>query len=118
VWGLIIVRVPIILAIMTPFIGLPAAVCAIPGIMGAVWYSTVIIVNGLCHVIGYQVMDTGDTSTNLFPIDFFGWGEALHHNHHYQQGQANMAIAWFEWDPGFWMLWLFSKVGIVRNLRA
>jgi fatty-acid desaturase len=63
-------------------------------------------------------MDSGDTSTNLFPIDFFGWGEALHHNHHYQQGQANMAIAWFEWDPGFWMLWLFSKVGIVRNLRA
>ena len=32
-----------------------------------------------------QVMDNGDTSTNLFPIDILGWGEALHHNHHYQQ---------------------------------
>jgi fatty-acid desaturase len=109
---------PLIFAILTPIIGLPAALCALPGIMGSVWYSTVIIVNGLCHVIGYQVMDSGDTSTNLFPIDIFGWGEALHHNHHYQQGQANLAIAWFEWDPGFWTLWCLSKVGLVRNLRA
>jgi stearoyl-CoA desaturase (delta-9 desaturase) len=118
IWGLAIVRMPLIFAIMTPFIGLPAAICALPGIMASVWFSTVIIVNGLCHIIGYQVMDSGDTSTNLFPIDLFGWGEALHHNHHYQQGQANYAIASFEWDPGFWTLWCLSKVGLVRNLRA
>ncbi len=118
IWGLAIVRMPLIFLIMTPFIGLPAAICALPGIMASVWFSTVIIVNGLCHVIGYQVMDSGDTSTNLFPIDIFGWGEALHHNHHYQQGRANLAIAWFEWDPGYWTLWGLSKVGLVRNLRA
>jgi len=118
IWGLAIVRMPLIFAIMVPFIGLPAAICALPGIMASVWFSTVIIVNGLCHLIGYQVMDSGDTSTNLFPIDIFGWGEALHHNHHYQQGRANMAITWFEWDPGYWTLWLMSKVGLVRNLKA
>ena len=106
-----------IFAIMTPFIGWEAAVCALPGIMASVWFSTVIIVNGLCHLVGYQVMDSGDTSTNLFPIDFFGWGEALHHNHHYQQGRANYAITAFEWDPGFWTLWCMSKVGLVRNLK-
>ena len=106
-----------IIAIMTPFIGWKAAVCALPGIMASVWFSTVIIVNGLCHQIGYQVMDSGDTSTNLFPIDFFGWGEALHHNHHYQQGRANLAITKWEFDPGFWTLWALSKVGLVRNLK-
>jgi stearoyl-CoA desaturase (delta-9 desaturase) len=118
VWGLIIVRLPLVFAIMIPFIGWQGAICALPGIMGSVWFSTVIIVNGLCHEIGYQVMDSGDTSTNLFPIDIFGWGEALHHNHHYQQGRANMAIASFEWDPGYAALWCLSKVGLVRNLKA
>ena len=118
VWGLIVVRLPLVFAIMIPFIGWEASICALPGIMGSVWFSTVIIVTGLCHQIGYQVMDSGDTSTNLFPIDIFGWGEALHHNHHYQQGRANMAIAPFEWDPGYAVLWCLSKVGLVRNLRA
>ena len=117
VWGLVIVRIPLILAIMVPFLGWAGALCGLPGIMGSVWFSTVIIVNGLCHTMGYQVMDSGDTSTNLFPVDLFGWGEALHHNHHYQQGRANYAITGFEWDPGFWTLWCLSKVGLVRNLK-
>jgi len=118
IWGLVVVRIPLILALMTCFIGLPAAVCALPGIMGSVWFSTVILVNGLCHTMGYRIMDTGDTSTNLFPVDLFGWGEALHHNHHYQQGRANLAIAKWEVDTGFLALWGLSKVGIVRNLKA
>lgn len=115
--GFVVVRIPIIVALMTPFMGLPAAVMCLPGIMGSVWFSTVILVNGLCHTMGYRVMDSGDTSTNLFPVDLFGWGEALHHNHHYQQGKANMAIARFEIDPGYWVLWALSKVGLVRDLR-
>jgi len=117
IWGLVIVRIPLLMALMVPFIGLPAAILALPGIMGSVWFSTVIIVNGLCHVMGYRVMDAGDTSTNLFPLDLLGWGEALHHNHHYQQGRASLAIARFEVDPGFWTLWALSKVGVVRNLK-
>ena len=116
-WGLVIVRIPLLLALMAPFMGLAAAILSLPGIMGSVWFSTVIMVNGLCHVMGYRVMGTEDTSTNLFPIDFFGWGEAMHHNHHYQQGRANYAIAAWEFDPGFWTLWALSKVGLVRELR-
>ena len=111
-------RLPIVMAIMSLFMPLPAAVLSIPGIVGSVWFSTVIVVNGLCHVMGYRVMDSGDTSTNLFPIDFLGWGEALHHNHHFNQGKANLAIRGFEFDPGYWTLVALSKVGIVRDLKA
>ncbi len=117
VWGLVIFRIPLVLALMTPFMGLPAAVMSLVGIMGSVWFSTVIVVNGLCHTMGYQVMDSGDTSTNLFPIDLIGWGEALHHNHHQKQGRANLAIAPWEFDPGFAVLWALSKVGLVRDLK-
>jgi stearoyl-CoA desaturase (delta-9 desaturase) len=90
----------------------------LPGIVGSVWFSTVIVVNGLCHTMGYRVMSGDDTSTNLFPVDFIGWGEALHHNHHHRPGRANLAVTSFELDPGFWTLWLLSKVGVVRNLKA
>jgi stearoyl-CoA desaturase (delta-9 desaturase) len=85
--------------------------------MGSAWYSTVIMVNGLCHTVGYRIWDNGDTSTNLFPIDLLGWGEALHHNHHERQSRANLGHAKWEFDSGFWALWMLSKVGIVRNLR-
>ena len=117
-WGIVVFRLPIVMAIMSLFMPLPAAVLSIPGIVGSVWFSTVIVVNGLCHVMGYRVMDSGDTSTNLFPIDFLGWGEALHHNHHFNQGKANLAIRGFEFDPGYWTLYALSKVGVVRDLKA
>jgi stearoyl-CoA desaturase (delta-9 desaturase) len=125
-WMLALSRVPVVAGVLFAAfvalglphaIALPAALFCLPGIMGSAWYSTVIVVNGLCHLIGYRIWDNDDTSTNLFPIDFFGWGEALHHNHHERQSRANLGHARWEFDAGFWMLWLLSQVGIVRNLR-
>lgn len=117
--GLVIFRIPLVLGVLCllPFMSIPAAVLSLPGIMGSVWFSTVIMVNGLCHTMGYRNWDNGDTSTNLFPIDLFGWGEALHHNHHHKQSRANLGHRPWEFDTGFWALWLLSKVGLVRNLR-
>jgi stearoyl-CoA desaturase (delta-9 desaturase) len=118
-FGLVLVRIPLLVGVLCAFPGidLPAAVLSLPGIMGSVWFSTVIMVNGLCHTMGYRIWDNAETSTNLFPVDFFGWGEALHHNHHERQGRANLAHEKWEFDSGFWALWLLSKVGVVRELR-
>lgn len=117
IWGLVIFRIPLMVGLLSFFMPLAAAFLILPGVLGSVWFSTVIVVNGLCHTMGYRVMGTGDTSTNLFPVDIIGWGEALHHNHHYRQGKANLAIAEYEWDPGYFVLNMLSKVGIVRNLK-
>lgn len=117
--GLVLFRIPLVLAILSllPFLNPVTAALSLPGIMGSVWFSTVIMVNGLCHTMGYRNWDGEDTSTNLFPIDFFGWGEALHHNHHHSQRKANLADRPWEFDSGFWVLWMLSKVGLVRDLR-
>ncbi len=117
--GLVASRVPVVTLTLwaLPGISLPVAIMSLPSIMGSAWYSTVMMVNGLCHVVGYRIWDNGNTATNLFPVDFFGWGEALHHNHHERQSRANLAHAKWEFDPGYWALWLLSQVGIVRNLR-
>ncbi|MCP4870381.1 MAG: hypothetical protein GY898_16885 [Proteobacteria bacterium] len=118
-WVLALSRVPVVAGVLylVPGVSLPAAFLALPAVMGSAWYSTVIMVNGLCHLVGYRIWDNEDTSTNLFPIDFFGWGEALHHNHHERQSRANNAHATWEFDPGYWALWFLSKIGIVKNLR-
>ena len=118
--GLVASRVPVVtLALWAlPHISLPVAIMSLPSIMGSAWFSTVMMVNGLCHVVGYRIWDNDDTSTNLFPVDLFGWGEALHHNHHERQSRANLGHGKWEIDPGYWMLWLLSQFGVVRNLRA
>lgn len=118
IWGLVVVRIPLMILILSFFMPFAATFLALPGVMGSVFFSTVITVNGFCHLIGYRTTSTAGTSTNLFPIDILGWGEALHHNHHYRPGRANCAVRSWEWDPGYAVLWLLSKVGVVRNLRA
>jgi stearoyl-CoA desaturase (delta-9 desaturase) len=116
--GLVGVRIPLMIAILWLFLPLPVAVLCLPGVMGSVYFSTVIVVNGLCHTIGYRTTSGAGTATNLFPVDVWGWGEALHHNHHYRPGHANNAMLSWEWDPGYAVLWMLSKVGLVRNLRS
>ncbi len=117
IWGLVIVRIPIMIGVLALFMPWQAAVISLPGVMGSVFFSTVIVVNGLCHTMGYRNTGAAGTSTNLFPVDFVGWGEAMHHNHHYRPGRANNAMRSWEFDPGYAVLWLLSKVGLVRNLR-
>lgn len=118
--GLVGVRIPLMIAILSLFLGWQVAILSLPGVMGSVYFSTVIVVNGLCHSIGYRTTasEAAGTATNIFPIDIWGWGEALHHNHHYRPGHANNALLPWELDTGYWVLWAMSKVGLVRNLRA
>jgi stearoyl-CoA desaturase (Delta-9 desaturase) len=117
IFGLVVVRIPLMIGILVFFMPWQAALLALPGVMGSVFFSTVITVNGFCHLVGYRTTSGAGTSTNLFPVDLLGWGEALHHNHHHRPGRANTAIKAWEWDPGYAVLWLLSKVGLVRNLR-
>ncbi len=118
IWGLLVVRIPVMIGVLSLFMPWQAAILALPGVMGSVFFSTVIVVNGLCHTIGYRNTQAAGTSTNLFPVDVIGWGEAMHNNHHYRPGHANNALRPWEFDAGYAALWLLAQVGLVRRLRA
>ena len=45
-------------------------------------------------------------------------GEGWHNNHHHYQASARQGFCWWEWDPSFYVLWLLSKVGVVRDLKV
>ena len=108
------------------WVGLAAASFAIAGWSGLVvgfgvstilvWHGT-FLVNSMAHVVGVRRFVTSDTSRNSFWIAFLTNGEGWHNNHHHYQASARQGFRWYEWDPSYYVLWLLSKVGIVRDLK-
>ena len=81
------------------------------------WHGT-FLVNSLAHVMGTRRFVTPDTSRNSLLIALVTGGEGWHNNHHHYQASARQGFRWFEWDPTYYALWLLSRVGIVRDLKA
>lgn len=44
-------------------------------------------------------------------------GECWHNNHHAYPGSARLGLYKGEWDPGWWLLALCQRVGLVWNVR-
>jgi stearoyl-CoA desaturase (Delta-9 desaturase) len=80
------------------------------------WHGT-FLVNSLAHVMGRRRYVTSDTSRNSFLIALVTNGEGWHNNHHHYQASARQSFRWWEWDPSYYVLWMLSKVGIVRDLK-
>ena len=82
-----------------------------------VWHST-FTVNSLAHVFGRRRYATRDTSRNNVWIAIATGGEGWHNNHHHYPGSARQGFFWYEIDTSYYVLWLLSRVGLVRNLRG
>jgi len=109
-----------------PWVGLAGLSLAVAGWSGLVigfglstvllWHGT-FTVNSLAHVFGRRRFATSDTSRNSWVIALLTNGEGWHNNHHHYQASARQSFRWYEWDPSYYVLWLLSKVGIVRDLK-
>jgi fatty-acid desaturase len=44
-------------------------------------------------------------------------GECWHNNHHAYPGSARLGLTGKEWDPGWWAIKAFERVGLVWNIR-
>lgn len=98
-------------------------VAGFPGLLLGFFFSTVLLwhstfmVNSLAHVWGRRRYATPDTSRNNWFIAIATMGEGWHNNHHYYQSTARQGFFWWEWDPSYYILWIGSKLGIVKHLR-
>ena len=78
-----------------------------------------VIINWFAHKYGYRNYDElEDTSKNLFPIDILMLGEGFHNNHHKHSSSPNFGVKWFEFDPVYPIIRLFSILGIIQMKKA
>lgn len=64
------------------------------------------------HVDGAAVQGRNIRLTSLLTM-----GECWHNNHHAYPGSARLGLLPGEWDPGWWMLLLLRRLGLVSHLR-
>jgi len=71
----------------------------------------------LFHVVGGRDYDTKDKSRNSFLLNLLTLGEGWHNNHHHNMSSARIGHKWWQIDPGFWLFWVFEKLGLVWKLN-
>lgn len=74
----------------------------------------IFVVNSLCHRFGYKNFDGKNESRNIWVLSLINLGEGLHNNHHERAFSPNNRVKKFELDLTYCILWLLSKVKIVR----
>ena len=76
------------------------------------------IVNWFGHKVGYANFDNGDHSKNSSPWGIIMMGELFQNNHHHQEGDANFAKKWFEFDTTFLIMRVMDRMKIITLLPA
>ncbi|MDT4849318.1 hypothetical protein FQZ97_834360 [compost metagenome] len=67
--------------------------------------------------MNYEVRGAAVQGRNIPWTSLLTMGESWHNNHHAFPGSARLGLAPGEWDPGWWMLKLLERCGLVWNLR-
>jgi stearoyl-CoA desaturase (delta-9 desaturase) len=69
-------------------------------------------------MFGSRRYDTPDTSRNNALLALITLGEGWHNNHHHYAIAARQGFYWWEIDTTYYLLKIFSRLGIVRDLRG
>lgn len=80
-----------------------------------VWHITW-SVNSLTHLFGYRNFETQDDSRNNWFVTLLTSGEGWHNNHHADQASATVGIRWWEIDINYWVILLFARLGLARDI--
>ncbi len=113
----------LVLAVLCWLFGLATGVgawaCLVWGflISTVLLYHAVFSVNSLCHLFGSRRYDTRDDSRNNLLVAILTLGEGWHNNHHHYQSSANQGFFWWEIDISYYLIRLFSLVGLVWDVR-
>ena len=67
-------------------------------------------------MFGTQPWSDANTSRDNWFISFFTFGEGYHNYHHAFQSDYRNGTLWYNFDPGKWLIWSFSKLGVTHSL--
>lgn len=74
-------------------------------------------VNSIAHRFGWRGYETDDLSTNCTWLALLSTGGAFHNNHHAFPRSARHGFAWWEPDPGWWILRTLAALGLAWDLQ-
>lgn len=95
-----------------------------PGLVVGFFWSTVLVyhatfgINSLAHVRGRKRYVTADESRNNWLLALATMGEGWHNNHHAYQISVRQGFKWWEIDPTYYILKVFSRFGLVWGLKT
>lgn len=65
----------------------------------------------------HEVLGAAVQGRNVRFVSLLTMGESWHNNHHAYPGSAKLGLYPGEWDPGWWVLALLRRLGLVWNVR-
>lgn len=74
-------------------------------------------INSACHYFGRQPYSSRHSARDSWVMALFTFGEGYHNFHHEFQHDYRNGVKPWQFDPTKWMIWLLSKLGLVRGLR-
>ena len=66
----------------------------------------------------WHIEGAGVQGHNVAYCGLVTMGEAYHNNHHAFPGSARLALKNGEWDPGWWVLMVLRRVGLVWGIKT
>jgi len=76
------------------------------------------LVNSATHIFGTRRFDTHDDSRNSWWVALLTGGEGWHNNHHAHPVSARHGLAWYEFDPNYYGIWLLAKLGLATKVQT
>ena len=76
------------------------------------------LVNSATHIWGKRRFETRDDSRNNWWVAILTGGEGWHNNHHAHPVSARHGLAWYEFDPNYYGIWLLSKLGLAEKIQV
>ena len=74
-------------------------------------------INSLCHYIGKRPYSSKCSARDSWIMAIVTFGEGYHNYHHEFQYDYRNGVKPWQIDPTKWIIWILSKLGLVRNLR-
>jgi fatty-acid desaturase len=95
-----------------------------PGVMWGIFLRVTLglhatwLVNSATHMWGSKRFATRDESRNNWWVALLTGGEGWHNNHHAHPVSARHGLAWYEFDPNYYGIWLLAKLGLAKNVNV
>ncbi|MDD9954267.1 MAG: fatty acid desaturase [Candidatus Woesearchaeota archaeon] len=80
-------------------------------------HHTTWFINSLAHTWGVQPFSREHSAVNNWVISLLTYGEGYHNYHHTFANDYRNGVRWWQFDPGKFVIWSLSKIGLASNLR-